>query len=36
MRKKKGKTHMTGKLLIVEDEPIVALDLKQEIEQLGC
>jgi PAS domain S-box-containing protein len=29
------KTHMTGKLLIVEDEPIVALDLKQEIEQLG-
>jgi len=26
---------MTGKLLIVEDEPIVALDLKQEIEQLG-
>lgn len=27
---------MKGKLLIVEDEPIVALDLKQEIEQLGC
>jgi len=27
---------MTRKLLIVEDEPIVALDLKQEIEQLGC
>jgi PAS domain S-box-containing protein len=25
-----------GKLLIVEDEPIVALDLKQEVEQLGC
>jgi PAS domain S-box-containing protein len=23
-------------LLIVEDEPIVALDLKQEVEQLGC
>ena len=27
---------MKGKLLIVEDEPIVALDLKQELEQLGC
>jgi PAS domain S-box-containing protein len=27
---------MKGKLLIVEDEPIVALDLKQEVEQLGC
>ncbi|MGA3160820.1 MAG: PAS domain-containing protein [Terracidiphilus sp.] len=27
---------MRGKLLIVEDEPIVALDLKQEVEQLGC
>ena len=27
---------MKGKILIVEDEPIVALDLKQEIEQLGC
>ncbi|MGD0547008.1 MAG: response regulator, partial [Terracidiphilus sp.] len=27
---------MKGRLLIVEDEPIVALDLKQEIEQLGC
>jgi CheY-like chemotaxis protein len=26
---------VTGKLLIVEDEPIVALDLKQEVEQLG-
>ena len=26
---------MDGKILIVEDEPIVALDLKQEIEQLG-
>jgi PAS domain S-box-containing protein len=25
-----------GKLLIVEDEPIVALDLQQELEQLGC
>jgi PAS domain S-box-containing protein len=25
-----------GKLLIVEDEPIVALDLQQEVEQLGC
>jgi len=27
---------MKGRLLIVEDEPIVALDLKQEVEQLGC
>ena len=27
---------MRGRLLIVEDEPIVALDLKQELEQLGC
>jgi PAS domain S-box-containing protein len=27
---------VTGKILIVEDEPIVALDLQQEIEQLGC
>jgi len=27
---------MTGKLLIVEDEPIVALDLQQELEQFGC
>ncbi len=27
---------MKGKLLIVEDEPIVALDLKQEVELLGC
>jgi PAS domain S-box-containing protein len=27
---------MKGKLLIVEDEPIVALDLKQELESLGC
>jgi PAS domain S-box-containing protein len=26
---------MDGKILIVEDEPIVALDLKQEVEQLG-
>jgi PAS domain S-box-containing protein len=26
---------MDGRILIVEDEPIVALDLKQEIEQLG-
>jgi PAS domain S-box-containing protein len=26
---------MDGKVLIVEDEPIIALDLKQEIEQLG-
>jgi PAS domain S-box-containing protein len=27
---------MNGKLLIVEDEPIVALDLQQEVEQFGC
>lgn len=27
---------MKGKVLIVEDEPIVALDLKQEVEDLGC
>ncbi len=27
---------MKSKLLIVEDEPIVALDLQQEVEQLGC
>jgi CheY-like chemotaxis protein len=27
---------MPGKLLIVEDEPIVALDLQQELEDLGC
>lgn len=27
---------MQGKLLIVEDEPIVALDLQQELEELGC
>ncbi|MGA2537528.1 MAG: response regulator [Terracidiphilus sp.] len=27
---------MTGKVLIVEDEPIVALDLKQELEEFGC
>jgi len=27
---------MQGKFLIVEDEPIVALDLRQEIEELGC
>ena len=27
---------MKGKVLIVEDEPIVALDLQQEIEQFGC
>ena len=27
---------MKGKVLIVEDEPIVALDLKQELETLGC
>jgi PAS domain S-box-containing protein len=27
---------MTGRLLIVEDEPIVALDLQQELEQFGC
>jgi len=27
---------MKGRLLIVEDEPIVALDLKQEVQQLGC
>jgi PAS domain S-box-containing protein len=27
---------MTGRILIVEDEPIVALDLQQELEQFGC
>jgi PAS domain S-box-containing protein len=27
---------MTGKVLIVEDEPIVALDLQQELEKFGC
>jgi CheY-like chemotaxis protein len=27
---------MTGKVLIVEDEPIVALDLQGELEQFGC
>jgi PAS domain S-box-containing protein len=27
---------MKAKLLIVEDEPVVALDLQQEVEQLGC
>jgi CheY-like chemotaxis protein len=27
---------MTGKVLIVEDEPIVALDLQQELEDFGC
>lgn len=27
---------MKGKLMVVEDEPIVALDLKQELESLGC
>jgi len=27
---------MSGKILIVEDEPIVALDLQQELEQFGC
>jgi PAS domain S-box-containing protein len=27
---------MKGKILIVEDEPIVALDLQQEILQMGC
>jgi DNA-binding NarL/FixJ family response regulator len=27
---------MKGKILIVEDEPIVALDLHQEILQMGC
>jgi len=27
---------MNAKLLIVEDEPVVALDLQQEVEQLGC
>jgi PAS domain S-box-containing protein len=27
---------MKGKLLIVEDEPIVALDLQQEVEAFGC
>jgi|HubBroStandDraft_5_1064220.scaffolds.fasta_scaffold05894_3 CheY-like chemotaxis protein len=27
---------MNGRILIVEDEPIVALDLQQELEQFGC
>jgi PAS domain S-box-containing protein len=27
---------MNGKVLIVEDEPIVALDLQEEVEQFGC
>ena len=27
---------MNGKVLIVEDEPVVALDLKQEVEEFGC
>ena len=27
---------MNGRLLIVEDEPIVALDLQQELEDFGC
>jgi PAS domain S-box-containing protein len=27
---------MNGKVLIVEDEPVVALDLQQEIEDFGC
>ena len=27
---------MTGKLLIVEDEPIVVLDLQQEVAEFGC
>jgi CheY-like chemotaxis protein len=27
---------MEGKVLIVEDEPIDALDLKEELEALGC
>jgi PAS domain S-box-containing protein len=27
---------MIGRVLIVEDEPIVALDLQQELEQFGC
>jgi len=27
---------MKGRILIVEDEPIVALDLRQEILQMGC
>lgn len=27
---------MNGKVLIVEDEPIVALDLQQELEKFGC
>lgn len=27
---------MKAKILIVEDEPVVALDLQQEVEQLGC
>jgi len=28
--------NMSGKVLIVEDEPIVALDLQQELEEFGC
>jgi CheY-like chemotaxis protein len=28
--------NMPGNLLIVEDEPIVALDLQQELQELGC
>ena len=27
---------MRGKILIVEDEPIVSLDLKEELEDMGC
>ena len=27
---------MNGKVLIVEDEPVVALDLQQEVEEFGC
>ena len=27
---------MQGKILIVEDEPIVSLDLKEELEEFGC
>jgi PAS domain S-box-containing protein len=33
--KEKGDS-MKGKILVVEDEPIVALDLQQELEEFGC
>jgi PAS domain S-box-containing protein len=35
VRRRRGDL-MTSKILIVEDEPIVALDLQQELEQFGC